>query len=963
MPALKDAVFFKELTKRETDNSKIYAGKLLEISDDVGRFLEFIKTTFPDYPDHGIQHSCRILNYVARVMDAQIRELSDTEIFCFVLAALFHDTGMSLVGFASKNSLRSKHPINASVAIDKYFDEALPKLKSKERIKTVVKYICKAHGLDIDAMYNDQEFHAVDTINGDNVRNSVLSVFLRVGDLLDLDEERTSWLALKLFPEVFSEEAKAHNIRHLNVQKYRCDSESLDIEVKVHNITEFKIWNEWLGYLDKDILYANTYLKKEKISFPALSKSIKKDDNADFDVEEIRFELDDKGGIWEIISQSIYTNEFDFVREVIQNAIDATLVDTYLKDSIPIEQPSPRSWELSHRATPVFVCYSADKQLLYVIDNGIGMNNSDLKRFLFKVSGTGYRDANKRTFPFPSIAKYGIGFVSCLINAEKIEIYTAKENSEHIQKVTLETGINQAFIEKMPSDGYIGTALAIKLKHQYPFERIHEYVYETFKYPSVEICCIDIDVLSVNAERLNATNILNCCTGRPYKLIDCIERIQQTKERATRPDQDKSKNLRDIQSAAEDLACWIEENSEYDEKISDKEKFADFRIRIRELLSIILYQDVKKKFPFTLTGISERGLFTQTDEYVDKLNTFIDYLKNCIAHNTEKLMRYPSFYYTLPKYSVTFGGDWEYLVADFNESLRINNVEQYKEPIDLSRRTGLILMKHVYQNYDEGIEYAAINGFLFSDGCVTTRLVQIKGYHKVLHEDEREKNFILGTYDSFSNIGDALIEECLNVSEDNDDEAYLVDAGNGDYVLGISFEPTLNVVSIINNEVVSCRDVDRNVEIGAISPQKQNNIIANLQPVDLRGFSVGMDDLRKIDTEKSVYCQDGIVIPFEIEDLFPIGYTKLICNTTYKGRMPLNVTRHETSRIRSEVDSWYNNVGCNIQRQIYQHVSEVLESVNLDFNISEIVDNCWPQDYENIFGMKSKLTLRKFGDK
>ena len=84
MPTLKDAAFFKELTKRETDNSKIYAGKLLEISDDVGRFLEFIKSTFPDYPDHGIQHSCRILNYVARVMDAQIRELSDTEIFCFV---------------------------------------------------------------------------------------------------------------------------------------------------------------------------------------------------------------------------------------------------------------------------------------------------------------------------------------------------------------------------------------------------------------------------------------------------------------------------------------------------------------------------------------------------------------------------------------------------------------------------------------------------------------------------------------------------------------------------------------------------------------------------------------------------------------------------------------------------------------------------------------------------------------
>lgn len=963
MPALKDTAFFKELIKRESDNAKIYAGKLLEISDDVGRFLEFIKTTFPDYPDHGIQHSCRILNYVARVVGTQICTLSDTEIFCFVLAALFHDTGMSLVGFATKNTLRSKHPVNASIAIDKYFDDALPKLKSKARIKTIVKYICKAHGLDLDTMYKDPDFYVVDTINGDNVRNSILSVFLRIGDLLDLDEERTNWLALKLFPEVFSEEAKAHNIRHLNVQKYRYDSESLDIEVKVHNITEYKIWNEWLGYLDKDILYANTYLKKEKISFPALSKSIKKDDNADFDVEEIRFELDDKGGIWEIISQSIYTNEFDFIREVIQNAIDATLVDTYLNESIPIEHPSPRSWGLSHRATPVFVCYSADKQLLYIIDNGIGMSNSDLKRFLFKVSGTGYRDTNKRAFPFPSIAKYGIGFVSCLINADKIEIYTAKESSEHIEKVTLETGINQAFIEKIPSDGYIGTTLSIKLKHPYSFDRIHDYICDTFKYPSVEICCIDIDMLLVNAERLDAPNTLNCCTGRPYKLINCTESIQQIKERATRPVQDNSKNLFDIQSAAEDLVCWIKENREYDEKISDKEKFTDFKIKIRELTSIILYPDVKKQFPFSLTNISEKGLFTQTDEYLGKIDAFIEYLKKCIDHNTEKLIQYPSFYHTLPKYSVTFGGDWEYLVADFNESLQINNVEQYKEPIDLSQRTGFILIKHTYQNYDEGIEYAAINGFLFNRGYVTTRLVQIRGYHKVLHEDVRRKNFILGTYDSFSNIADALIEECLNISEGNDDEAYLIDASDGDYVPGISFEPTLNVVSIVNNKVVSSRDVDRNVELGTIRPEKQNNIIANLQPIGLRGFSISMDDLRKIDTVKSMYCQDGIVIPFEIEDLFPIGYTKLICNTTYKARMPLNVTRHETSRIRAEVDSWYNSVGSKIQLQIYQHVSEVLESVKLDFNMAEMVDNCWPEDHINIFGMINKLNLRKLGDK
>ena len=61
-------------------------------------------------------------------------------------------------------------------------------------------------------------------------------------------------------------------------------------------------------------------------------------------------------------------------------------------------------------------------------------------------------------------------------------------------------------------------------------------------------------------------------------------------------------------------------------------------------MNSILYPDVKKQFPFTLTGISEKGLFTQTDEYVDKVNTFIEYLKNSIAYNDEELKRYPPFH-------------------------------------------------------------------------------------------------------------------------------------------------------------------------------------------------------------------------------------------------------------------------------------------------------------------------------
>lgn len=936
MLTLKDTKFFNELDSRRTDNSKLYIGFLLLISDDVDKFLEYIKATFPDFPDHGIQHSYRILDSVARILGNQIHQLSETEIFCFILSALFHDTGMSLVGFSSKNDMRTKHPENAAIVIDKYFDEAFPKLQNRKRIKSVIKFVCKAHGLDIHEMYKNPRFFDIDTINGDDVRNSILSVILRMGDLLDLDEQRTSWLAKEFFPQIFSDEAKAHNERHLNVQKYYCSAKSLVVEVVASNITEYKIWNEWLGYLDDEILYANTHLKEEGFFFPALNKQIKKDDNANYEIEEIHFELDKEGGMWEIISKSIYTNEFDFIREVIQNAIDATLVDTYLDLNIPLEFSSPRSWLLSPSATPVYVCYSANRRMLYVIDNGIGMNKSDLWNFLFRLSSTGYRNIKGRPFPFPSIAKYGIGFASCLINAEKIEIFTAKENEDAMQKVTLETGINLAFIESIPLDNYTGTTLAIKLKHPYSYEKIREYIIKTFRYPSVGVSCLDIDSLAVNVERLDANKNFKNCFSKPYKLVDLLGNISKERDGIVNPILDTYNNLFDIRFDAENLADWMQEYGTFDPNYSDKQKYSSFKKKITALYKKISCEEARYTFPTELLTTSQTDLFNAPDECINRIKIYLGELDKHLSNCSKKLAEYPTFLNTISKHDVIFNGDWQFVVLDFDETLKISDVQKYNSPIDLSQRTGFLLMKHAYQRYDEGIEYAAVNGFLFSKGRICTSLTQIKGYHKVLHNEKREKNFILGSYDSYCNIYDAIREECLDITEATDNEPYFIEDDYGDLTIGMEVEPISNVVSIIDNKVVLVRDVNINSNSRLSVYPGKTNILADILQIEKPESEDLLDDIYKLDSVNTTYCQDGIAIPFDANQLFPIGYMKLICNTTCSARMPLNVTRHDISRLRSDINYWYNNTGSKIQQQILTHITKTLNAVKLDFDIADL---------------------------
>lgn len=110
------------------------------------------------------------------------------------------------------------------------------------------------------------------------------------------------------------------------------------------------------------------------------------------------------------------TNEFDYVREVIQNAIDATLLKIYLDDEEDIKYKSPRSWKCNDK---VIVAYSQKQGVLWIEDYGIGMSEGELSKYLFKTANSGYKYMKKREFVFPAIAQFGIGFVACLTKAEK----------------------------------------------------------------------------------------------------------------------------------------------------------------------------------------------------------------------------------------------------------------------------------------------------------------------------------------------------------------------------------------------------------------------------------------------------------------------------------------------------------------------------------------------------------------
>lgn len=131
--------------KRENNVAKSLSGILGLIEPEVAKTLEYIKTQFPNFTEHGMQHSLRIINYIYSIMSEDLKQnISDVEIFCFIMAAFFHDMGMTLVDVEDKDNQRTNHHLYAYRPIKNFFEKYMQMLVERRRLRSVL-YLLVRH--------------------------------------------------------------------------------------------------------------------------------------------------------------------------------------------------------------------------------------------------------------------------------------------------------------------------------------------------------------------------------------------------------------------------------------------------------------------------------------------------------------------------------------------------------------------------------------------------------------------------------------------------------------------------------------------------------------------------------------------------------------------------------------------------------------------------------------------------
>lgn len=271
------------------------------------------------------------------------------------------------------------------------------------------------------------------------------ALLLRSADLLHITKDRTPSVMFRLInprdPVSQREWAKQDAVTRVKAQKGRNSAGDFDDEAAKDAIEVFATFKNadaffgltsYLDYAEKQLRQVSEWAKTSSHHF----------DNSYFfpwrriDTTEIRadgfsphqlsFSLDQEKILELLTGHTLYNETGVVLREIVQNALDATRLQALLK-------------EKDEKSGQVIVEWESSTRELIVRDNGTGMSAHVIERNLLRAGASRYQeeDFKKRHPKFSPISRFGIGVLSAFMVADFVQITTCTEEEEKARQLTL----------------------------------------------------------------------------------------------------------------------------------------------------------------------------------------------------------------------------------------------------------------------------------------------------------------------------------------------------------------------------------------------------------------------------------------------------------------------------------------------------------------------------------------------
>ncbi|MDS7932631.1 ATP-binding protein [Acinetobacter sp. V91_7] len=515
----------------------------------ISKALQNIGSIFPHYSRHDASHSRQIIVNIERILGDKIRYLTATDTWLILEAAYSHDIGMVITQkqiedmntpdfqefvtdlskdknhylhqfaenwLADKAILpqqahahdffqnylqllaewyRQKHPKNSArivrspveeIGLNSPRNELLPK-----RLFSILADICEAHGHSFKELM-DQLPQAEAGMASEDCHPRYVACLLRMGDLLDVDDNRFCPVMMAMCGHNMPKLSKTHYDKHQAIQHLRMDAERIEIKCICPTLDSYEETYGWFDWLQQEYYKQTQHWHKivpssELGRLPTLMTPVVEMDEPYIILDEGKkptLKVNKDSFLNLVRGTGLYSSKFDAIREILQNAVDSTLHRIWIehkdddkdefKEEYKIENPT--SSKLLEISDKYYIDISfephKDKKEIWVLkikDKGIGISFNDLKYILEVGSSSKNKEKAKRAESMPMWFRpsgaFGIGLQSAFLLADQFTLITYSMLDQQKLKIIFNKEKNNILLEKQSSKNMkYGTEFIIEIK-------------------------------------------------------------------------------------------------------------------------------------------------------------------------------------------------------------------------------------------------------------------------------------------------------------------------------------------------------------------------------------------------------------------------------------------------------------------------------------------------------------------
>lgn len=504
----------------------------------ISKALQNVSSIFPHYSRHDASHSKQIIVNIERLLGERIKHLTATDMWLLLEAAYSHDIGMiithkqiqdldstefrefaselasqpehTLCSFAKEwldgsanlptgsrshsfisqytqiiaEWYRKKHPENSARVVQNPFTEIGLNSPRNEllpnRLFSCLASICHAHGKSFEETLTLPFSEA--GMATEDCHPRYVAFLLRMGDLLDIDDNRFCPVMMRMAGPTLPADSHSHYEKHRSIQHFRLDSERIEIKAVCPSPESYEQAHQWFQWLEeehyKQSQHWHIIVPSKKLGrLPTLSSPEVSIEAPFITIEKgkrPRFKIDETALLQLLRSTGLYSSKAESIREILQNAVDSTIIRIWEshKNTIPDLNPASKALHDIYNKHRIKVDLTHDENngafWLSVIDEGTGISEEDLSHMLevgsSKKNKTRAKIKNEMPIWYRPSGNFGIGLQSIYILSDNFTITTKSIKTNKAMEIVFSSKQEQSVIIKTLPQETINYGAKIKVR-------------------------------------------------------------------------------------------------------------------------------------------------------------------------------------------------------------------------------------------------------------------------------------------------------------------------------------------------------------------------------------------------------------------------------------------------------------------------------------------------------------------